>query len=176
MCASTIVYVSASLQPIERIIFQENAEEERRESSRPEPTEQEIEDRRQRRLQEEASNPYYLKQTRKDSQTKSVTSTSMFSSPDTPGSIDKIPGLTSSDKYLRQQKESAKITAKKTKKANICLRLLQLHRGLAGISTELFPSEAIFSSEEWLDVYRKIDPLLDRRENAVIEYSWRGAW
>ena len=84
-------------------------------------SEKEIAELRERRLTEQASNPYYIKPSTKPS---SRRTSSIFSSPETPKTATAeertIPGLTSSDKYLRQQKkernEEVKRKNKKTSK------------------------------------------------------------
>ncbi|OQV21099.1 AP-3 complex subunit delta-1 [Hypsibius exemplaris] len=88
--------------------------------SRPELSEKELQDIRNQRLVEQASNPYYIKPSSKGSRR---TSSNVFSSPDTPkdvsDDVNGIAGLTSSERYLRQQKKdkpSVKKDKKKSKK------------------------------------------------------------
>ena len=99
--------------------WQESTEE-RVSPSRPELSEKELEELRSRRLFEQASNPYYIKPSSKDSRR---TSSNIFSSPETPrgppgdeGVNGAIPGLASSDKYVREQWRKSKTSAKKEKK------------------------------------------------------------
>lgn len=94
--------------------FQEVPEE--RTPTRPEPSNKELEELRQRRLMEQAGNPNYLKPSTKQNTRRS--SGALFSSPDTPlepAAGAAIPGLTSTQKYLRQQ-QSEKTVPKKSKK------------------------------------------------------------
>ncbi|GAV06079.1 hypothetical protein RvY_16114 [Ramazzottius varieornatus] len=88
----------------------------------PSLTEKETAELRERRLMEQASNPYYIKPATKPA---SRPTSSLFSSPETPKTATAagdgtIPGLTSSDRYLRQQKkernEEVKRKSKKSSK------------------------------------------------------------
>ncbi|XP_055327489.1 AP-3 complex subunit delta-1-like isoform X2 [Paramacrobiotus metropolitanus] len=91
---------------------------EERQPSRPEPSEKELDELRQRRLQEQASNPNYLKASGKANQRRS--SGSIFSSPETPSTEQTsgiIPGLTSSQEYIRKKKKSEEPVSKKSKKS-----------------------------------------------------------